>query len=288
MNTSSLFLLFLSYKVSCKLYNLLNPIPPPKEKVVIIGASSGIGRELALLYAKRGSELLLVARRKELLQDVAQECLQFTSKVSFYIADVTIEEQVSECAKFSKEYLKQVDLLIISSGILSVSTFEQLALHNLQDTTLTMFKTNVLGPILLAKHFKQLLQSSKGKLCVISSLSAYFGAPTRSLYSCTKFALRGFMESLRIEWKRYGISIILISPSTVNTDFRKSALDNDNTGVNSSKSLEPVKVALEILKANDSRARHVFIPSYFSFVLFLQNWIPDIIDNFASRKYGYH
>ena len=242
---------------------------------------------MALLYAKRGSELVLVARRKELLEKLVQECMVYTPKISFYVADVTIESQILDLSKFCKEFLGKVDLLIISSGILSVSTFEKLcADDSLRQQSLKMYETNVLGPMFCCKHFLELLKVCKGKLCVISSLAGHFGAPTRSLYSCTKFALNGFMESLRIEWKHFGISIILISPSTVDTEFRKSAIDSTDSKKSKS-SLSPREVALKISRANDSRVRHLFIPSYFWIIYILRNFLPSIIDYYAGRKYGF-
>jgi short-subunit dehydrogenase len=270
--------------VTYKLHKYLNRGKVKKEKVVIVGASSGIGKELALLYAKRGCELLLVARRQELLDKLKQECLAYTSKVDYFTADINVESQISDLADYSKEYLGKIDLLVISSGILSVSTFDQLCDGNLSESALSLFNTNVLGPILLAKYFKPLLL--KGKLCVISSLSAYFGAPTRSLYTMSKFALRGFFESLRIEWKSLGISIILINPATVNTNFRSNSIDSTNSNL-VSKGLDPIKVATIISQANDSRSRSVFIPNYYYYVVILSNFIPNMIDYFASRKYKF-
>ena len=278
----SLCLLAATYKL-CK-YLSSGREPVKKEKVVIVGASSGIGKELALLYAKRGCELIIVARRKELLDNLKQHCLAYTRKVEYFTADITMEEQISDLANFTKEYLGNVDLLVISSGILSVSTFEQLCCNNLSESATALFHTNVLGPILLSKYFKPLL--IKGKLCVISSLSAYFGAPTRSLYSMSKFALRGFFESLRIEWQPLGISIILINPATVNTSFRSNSIDSSNSNL-ISKGLDPVKVAAIISKANDSRSRLVFIPNYYYMTVILGYLLPNLIDYFASKKYKY-
>ena len=199
------------------------------DQVVIIGASSGIGYQTALRYAARGARLLVVARRKQLLETLVSECLSFPSctEATLLVADITIEADVNRVAKTAKRVLGGCDTVVINAGILSVLPFRDLCKLDVPDVTAEdeegngngengaqgegwekiapgedaasaptqetgseytpsvsasmidkMFKTNVLGPIYVAKFFTDLLIESGGKFVVVSSLAGVLAAPT--------------------------------------------------------------------------------------------------------------
>jgi short-subunit dehydrogenase len=152
----------------------------------------------------------------------------------------------------------------------------------------SLFKTNVYSVIYSVKHFMDMLKISKGKITIINSLAGVFGAPTRSLYACTKFALTGFFDSLRIEVARDGISVINVLPSTIDTEFRSSAIDHrQSLGATKSKGLCPVKCAKAIANANDERQRELYLPEYYRWIVILKSFFPWLIDRGAARKYGW-
>lgn len=275
------------------------------EIVVIVGASSGIGREVALQYAARGASLLLVARRKSLLETVQQECqgkaVGFNARVEICTADASVETDAAQISQACREAFGPCTHLVICMGVLSVLTFDELCQlptpdapqQDLSTVMKDIFQVNVFGPILIAKHFFPLLQATKGKLVVVSSIAGVFGAPTRSLYASTKFALNGFLDALRIEWTRFGISVINVLPGSVDTGLRSTALDgckieNDNVKQSgNSKGLSPDHCAQVILKAADDDERQVFVPGYYDWVQLLKFFVPDWVDMKAAKKYGY-
>ncbi|KAJ3092977.1 hypothetical protein HK102_013767 [Quaeritorhiza haematococci] len=288
---------------------------PPKhkdlERVVIVGASSGIGKALAVLYAKRGAQLLLIARREALLQSVTEECVKVwrssvrgyqnhptdqttNNNVQYIVADATGEDDIARIVSKVNESFREgaVDTLILCAGIINVLPFADIL--NLdrsrssggpaisQQTSKAphggdhqpdvstrivedIFRVNVLSPILCVKHFLNALVLAKGQVVVVSSVAGVIGAPTRSLYASTKFALNGFFNSLRVELESKGVGVCVIMPATVDTDLRASAVDlerpsSDASGkpappatASSLKKLSPLKCAAAIISAADRR-----------------------------------
>lgn len=167
------------------------------KQVVIIGASSGLGRAFAHEIAKKGCILTLVARRQDELDKVSQECLALMpsrdtlppspveSPVTSMVADITHEVEIKKVADKVKANIGRTNVLILCAGILNADTFQDLVKEDKtmapsQTLTVieTMFKTNVFGLLLVLKHFLPLLIKSKGGVLVIGSLAGVVGAPT--------------------------------------------------------------------------------------------------------------
>lgn len=259
------------------------------ERVVLVGASSGIGKELAYQYAQRGARLLLVARRQNLLEHVKQEAiLMGPAEVHTLALDATTHAQ--EIANTCLQKLGGCDTLIVCMGVLSTHAFEDLCARTdppLPSVMKDIFQVNVFGPMLCAQSFFPLLKESRGRLTLVSSIAGVFAAPTRSLYSATKSALNGFADSIRIEWKRHGISVTNILPGSVKTELRQRALDGSMGTEPLIKGISPLETARQIVKATDARERQRFIPRFYGWVLLIKFIFPDLIDFFAARKYNY-
>ncbi|KAI9193168.1 uncharacterized protein BJ171DRAFT_588901 [Polychytrium aggregatum] len=278
------------------------------QRVVIIGASSGIGCQLAKDYAQRGARLILVARRSEMLKQVVDECQQLNAacECSYVVADITSEADVSRCAQRSTEILGGIDVLVLCSGVLSIRPFDQLCgpmsskeLERVQNGGASesyqlidmIFKTNVYGPILCTKYFLPELVKSKGQIVVVGSLAGTVAAPTRSLYASTKFALMGFFNALRIEYGHRGVAVTIVLPGSVRTDLRRSALDSP-TAERQMNFVSPTAIPVtrcseEILLAADRRERERYIPAKYWFAALVHFFFPAIVDGFAAKKYGF-
>ncbi|KAJ3036330.1 hypothetical protein HDV00_002802 [Rhizophlyctis rosea] len=172
-----------------------------------------------------------------------------------------------------------------------------------------MFKTNVMGPIYVAKHFTDLLIESGGKFVVVSSLAGVLAAPTRSIYTSTKFALTGFFTALRIELAKHNVAVCLIYPGSVATDLRHSAVDAVPTppsGITQTpsttappqpdpsapqpparKRITPEQCADAIVEAGDERANETFVPAKYWVGAVVRPIWPGLVDYFAAKKYGY-
>ncbi|KAI8808990.1 hypothetical protein BJ742DRAFT_891651, partial [Cladochytrium replicatum] len=290
-------------------------------QVVIIGASSGIGRSLAHIYSERGGSVLLFARRKDHLEDVKMECQslgQSKGKIITVVGDIRNETDILAARNRAEEEFNGCDTLVLCAGVIATQPFETLALNNeiapemSSNAIASIFEINTTGPIqctkviiLTCSHFLSALISSNGRIIVVSSLAGVLGGPTRALYASTKFALTGFFNSLRVELARYGISVTLAMPATVDTSLRASAIDsifqnsqeNGTTPMKADHNPDHAKVKLKklstaecakyIVRAGDDRERSIFIPWWYSLVVIAATFFPSLVDKLASVKYNY-
>lgn len=179
---------------------------------MITGASSGIGRALALALSRRGCRLALVARRRAALEEVAQEA---GGEAHLFPCDVREREQVRAAAQQVLEARPQVDLLILSAGIgraTDVGHFD--AAHVEQ-----VFKTNLFGAVYWIEALLPHLMERGGMIVGLSSLAGYRGLPATAAYSASKAALTTFLESLRVDLRRRGsgVRVLTVAPGYVRT-----------------------------------------------------------------------
>ncbi|KAJ3019817.1 hypothetical protein HKX48_001744 [Thoreauomyces humboldtii] len=270
------------------------------EKVIIFGASTGIGRSLALLYAARGADLILVSRRLALLEGLAVECRAIRPHgrqgvTHPFACDVTDAEDVKSAAQEARRVLGgDIDTVVINAGRISVLPFADLA-EGLQEAVEGLFRVNVYGPMWIAREFRDMLRLRRGKFLVVSSVAARLGAPTRTLYSASKHALNGFFSALRIELAKEGVDVCIVMPGSVATDLRASAVDASPVKAGSEQPerkadprvMTPEQCAKGILDAGDRRARETYLPQTYRWAVLLHEVLPAWIDGKAAKKYGF-
>jgi short-subunit dehydrogenase len=178
---AAVFMCYRFYRI--KYSRRIKVVSSELKNVVIIGASSGIGKEMTLNYARRGGyNLILVARRKEELMKIAKLCTDVlpnmdalnTPKVFIYVANMCDTEAIFGCAQFcGMKFQNSVDILVLSAGVMSILPFNELASKNDDDSSSiieTIFNANVIGPIKTTKAFLGMLKHGKGgRIIVISS-----------------------------------------------------------------------------------------------------------------------
>ncbi|KAG0251110.1 hypothetical protein DFQ27_008981 [Actinomortierella ambigua] len=325
-------------------------IPVNEERVVIIGASSGIGKEIARIYASRHAHLVLVARRKQLLDTLISDELHTTAgSVHAIQADITNHDDVQRLTRESLTVLRGgVDTLIICAGVISVLPFEQLAgidstapaaapstiaptVATIATTTTTspsssssttttlqeqidqllpksamaavaasraIMEINYHAPLNLASHFLLALKQSSraGNIIVVSSMAGKVGAPTRSIYCGSKHAAQGFFEALGLEVERAGVHVGIVSPGTVDTDLRLSAVDlpKEDQDVNMAVAAGTKKGAISaricaegIIDCSDERKSEVLLPWFYNVSLYLELLSPRLVRYLAKKKYGF-
>ena len=193
------------------------------EKVVLItGASSGIGRGLAVNLAARGAKLGLVARRKELLDEIVKEIGANkanngggqASNVVAIPADVQNPESMRAAAQQLVSEFEKIDVLIANAGIggnNDAANFDAAKLAN-------VINVNVLGAAnSVAAVIPEMVKRGSGQLVVISSLAAYRGLPKSAAYCASKAAVSAMFESLRLDLKPHGIDVTIIHPGFIKT-----------------------------------------------------------------------
>ncbi|KAF9311772.1 hypothetical protein BG003_007043 [Podila horticola] len=299
-------------------------IPKNQERVVIIGASSGIGSELARIYAHRQAHVVLVARRQALLDSLIQELSPVAGSILAIQGDVTLPEDVRRITLASLRFLKGgVDTLILCAGMISVLPFADLAgtektstaqptgdddlSHLLPsnpkaalDASIKIMNLNYHAPLNLTSHFlPALTQTSRaGNIIVVSSMAGKLGAPTRSIYCGSKHAAQGFFDSLGMEVEKTGVHVGIVSPGTVETDLRRSAVDLPSSSSTDSseapKATGTKKGAMSaracaegIVRGSDLRQHEVIMPWFYQVSLVLQMLSPSLVRWLAKKKYGY-
>ncbi|KAI9316611.1 hypothetical protein BX666DRAFT_1858170 [Dichotomocladium elegans] len=290
-------------------------IAPSKERVLIVGCSSGIGRHVALQYAARGAHLVLIARRKELLESLRDECVKIgATRATIVVGDCTDPQLTLLPAD-----MEGVDTVIYCAGAISVRPFmdacgfivrklpngqyqveqqqqqQQQAKDGLESALERITNINYLAAVRLARRvLPVLIETSKApNLILISSLAGRVGAPTRAMYAGSKHAVHGFFDSLRVEVEPFGVHVGIVCPGTVDTDLRQSAVDGqlgkqDQGVAGSTKGkLSPTVVASRIIAASDQREREVFVPALMGHLAIWAKLVAaPIVDWAAKKKYG--
>lgn len=231
------------------------------EKIIwITGASSGIGKALALELSNQNAKLILSSRKQEDLELVRKEC-----KNPNYVKIVTLdlEDYMNMHSKAADAVAAfgSVDILVNNGGI------SQRALT--KDTSVAVDKRimdiNYLGTVALSKailpHF---IQNKRGHFVVTTSITGKIGTPLRSSYAASKHALHGFFDSLRAEHYQDNINVTLVCPGFVNTNVSKNALTGDGTpqgtmDVATQNGIAPERLALLIVKAIKTNKQEVYL-----------------------------
>ncbi|RPI62687.1 MAG: SDR family NAD(P)-dependent oxidoreductase [Ignavibacteriales bacterium] len=181
--------------------------------VLITGASSGIGYQLAKDLADEGAQLALLSRRTDLLVSLTEKLTSIT-KVKYYKCDVTLKNEVAESFSQIKKDFGRVDIAILNSGVGYTSS----ALNYSSVEAEKTFNTNVLGAIYFIEQLLQdFISEKRGVIIGISSLGDGKGFPKSGFYSASKAALTIILESLRIELKKYNIKVITVKPGFIKT-----------------------------------------------------------------------
>lgn len=195
-----------------------------KNKVVVItGASSGIGRALAKEFASLGARLSLGARRTKLLEELKSELPG--AEIFIKETDVSIE---NDCRRLIEETLKkygQIDVLINNAGISMRALFEDVDLKVIRQ----LMDVNFYGTVYCTKYALPHLLKTKGSLVGVISIAGYVGLPGRSGYSASKFALRGFLDTVRIENLKKGLHVLVAAPGFTASEVRQAALTTDGS-----------------------------------------------------------
>jgi len=183
--------------------------------VFLTGASSGIGEGLALAMAERGATLGLVARRKELLEVLADRCRKFDARVRTFAVDVTDEMALAVAADEIRGEFGRIDLLIANAGI---GGNDERTRSYVPQAVRKVIETNLLGGS-NAVHavVPHMVELGSGHIVAISSLAGFRGLPKSAAYSASKAGMTAFFESVRLDVKHSGVDVTIIQPGFIRT-----------------------------------------------------------------------
>lgn len=197
-----------------------------KDKVVLItGASSGIGRALAKTFAAHGSKLVLMARQENKLLELANELKANHAEVAIHTGDVSVEKDCQSMVDLALQRFGRIDVLINNAGLSMRALFNEVDLSVIRQ----LMDVNFWGTVYCTKHALPELLKTKGSLVGISSIAGKKGLPARTGYSASKFAMEGFMETLRTENLKKGLHVLVACPGFTASNIRNVALAKDGS-----------------------------------------------------------
>ena len=226
--------------------------------VVITGASSGIGKALAEKYANEGWNLVLAARRENLLLELKNKLDK--TEVLTVKTDVTLESDCRNLIEKAVEKFNQIDVLINNAGISMRALFHKTDMEVMQQ----MMNVNYWGTVYCTKYAMPFLLQNKGSLVGVISVGGYIGLPGRSGYVASKFAVRGFLQTIRVENLKTGLHVLIAAPGFTASEIRKSALiaNGDKQGEtprNEEKMMSAEECAEHIFLAFSKRKRELIL-----------------------------
>jgi len=250
-------------------------------RAIVTGASSGIGRALAVELARLGASVVATARRQDRLDELRQSIESAGGKVATLAGDVTDATTRQRLIDTARERFGGLDVLVNNAGVGAMGRFDDADPGRLR----RVMEVNFFAPVELTRLSLPLLKKGRQPIIVnISSILGLRATPYSSEYSASKFALQGFSEALRTELVRDGIDVLVVSPGTTQTEFFDSVLE---------KTAEPAwpehaPVTAETVAAATIRAirrgRHAIIPYRWGKVLYLLHRLsPRLVDSLMAR-----
>jgi short-subunit dehydrogenase len=260
-----------------------------KNKVVIItGASSGIGKALAYRFANAGSTVVLAARNRPAIEALAAE-LKLQQPDIEVLAVTTDVSRVDDCRQLiaaAFEQFGRIDVLINNAGISMRALFKDCELSVLEK----LMQVNFWGAVYCTKFALPYVLQSRGSIVGVSSIAGYRGLPARSGYSASKFALQGFLESVRTELLHTGVHVLVAAPGFTASNIRNVALNQSGNAQGESpldekKMMSAEAVADAIFKAVKKRKRTIILTRQGKLTVFLNKWFPGWMDRLVFNHF---
>lgn len=253
------------------------------KRAIITGASSGIGWHLALQLAAEKADLIVCARRKDRLDELSQQINATGQKCLPIVGDITAPATRSQILEVAQNELGGLDILINNAGIGAMGRFDEATPDRLRK----VFEVNFFAAADMIREALPQLKSGKDPIIVnMSSVLAHRAAPLKSEYCASKFALHGFSDSIRAELTLNKIDLLLVSPSTTDSEFFDSAIE-DSTKKNWKKgrAMPPEAVAAKTIRAIKKGKHEIILTHGGRFLVWLDRLIPGIA-NRVMAKYG--
>jgi dehydrogenase/reductase SDR family protein 7B len=258
-----------------------------KDKVVLItGGTSGIGKALAFAFGRAGARIVITGRNVQHLQATSEALGAQHIENLALAADVSIPD---DCARMVSETITrfgQLDILINNAGISMRALFQDLDL----DVIRRVMDINFYGTVYATKYALPHILKTKGSVLGISSIAGYRGLPGRTGYSASKFAMHGFLETLRTEVLDKGVHVMIACPGFTASNIRNTALtangqEQGASPLEEGKIMRPEEVADRILNATRQRKRDLVMTTQGKLTVFLNKWLPGLTDRLVLRHF---
>ncbi|XP_017262409.1 hydroxysteroid 11-beta-dehydrogenase 1-like protein [Kryptolebias marmoratus] len=251
-------------------------------RVLVTGASTGIGEQMAYHYARFGAKIVITARSEKVLQQVVERCLSLGAQKALYIAaDMAIESEPDKVVDFALEKLGGLDYLVLNHiGPTPFSMWEGDVEH-----TRWLMKVNFFSYIQMAWKALPTLGQSKGSLIIISSVLGKMPGPFTAPYASTKFALNGFFGSLyhELAMKKSNVSVSICTLGLIDTE---SAMEKVR-GVTDIPAYPASEAALNIIRTGATRQQELYYPWFTQIMSLSKDWFPAITNYAIQNTYNY-
>lgn len=252
-------------------------------RALVTGASSGIGRALAIELARHGAHVVLMARREERLAEVAKEIAALNRRAVLVAGDVTDPDARRRALDAARNELGGLDILINNAGIAAHGRFAEASTERLRP----IFEVNFFAPVELIREAIPLLREGVQPMIVnIGSILGERASPHKSEYSASKFALHGFSEALRPELARLGIEVLVVAAGPTQTEHFDVLIEGSADLPWGNPPRQPADAAARTIVRAIERGRRKVVTGWRGKLLILANrWFPGIVDRVMWR-YG--
>ncbi len=251
-------------------------------RVLITGASQGIGRALAAAAAARGAKVLAAARSEDLLAQLAAEVRGRGGVIETVHADVTAPEDRQRMAEAAVRHFGGLDVLVNNAGIGATGHFVECGPERLR----AIMEVNFFGLTETTRVCLPLLRQGRTPAVVnISSIAGKRGIPARSEYSASKFAVQGFSEALRAELAKDGIDVLVVSPGLTRTNFSQNMLEQKAVlRMDHLRGMSAEAVAEATLRSLERGRNEVSLTLGGRLIVLVNRFFPRLADRIARRK----
>jgi short-subunit dehydrogenase len=248
------------------------------KRIVLTGATGGIGQLLAVELVKKGAKLALVGRNAERLEQLQQ---QIDSKDCFsIIADLNQQNAIQTVQQQIDKKWGGLDILLNNAGKMYFGEFTQQTPEDIEQ----ILKVNLTMPMLLTHSvLPMMLKQNNGLIVNIGSVFGGLGFPYYTTYCSSKFALRGFSESLRRELKASGIKVLYVAPRAIKTAMNEGVLVEVHKATKTNID-KPETVVAQIIRAIERDKQEVTLGQPESFFMRLNMLLPSLIDNPVAKQ----
>jgi short-subunit dehydrogenase len=260
-----------------------------KGKIVIItGASSGIGKAMAEEFARRGANLVLGARQYVALCELAQSLeKQYNIHAVAVQCDVTVEDDCKFLINQALVTYKRIDVLINNAGISMRALFNDADISVLK----RLMDVNFWGTVYCTKYALPQIVKNQGSVVGVSSIAGYKGLPGRTGYSASKFAMNGFLDSLRVENLKTGVHVMTACPGFTASNIRNTALTKDGSeqsesSMDENKMMSAEAVARLIVDGVEARKRTIIMTFQGKLTVLLSKFFPSLLDKMVYNVFA--
>lgn len=249
--------------------------------VVITGASSGIGLAAVEEFAAQGANVVLAARNREKLAEIVNRLgVKYPNQIFLSVpTNVEKEEDCKNLINQTVEHFNKIDVLVNNAGISMRAMFKDLDLSVIK----SLMDVNFWGTVYCTKYALPYLLKTKGSVVGVISIAGFKGLPARTGYSASKFAIYGFLDTLRIEHLHDGLHVMIFAPGFTTSNIRNVALTADGskqgeTPRDEAKMMSAAEVARRLVKGIQKRRSQIILTPIGNITVWLNKFFPRLVD----------